>query len=297
MAAKWPRAAAALIEHDFDAETILRYWDDLDVAEKEAAACEDCRGLDECRNRIRGMREVLEVHWGHIYRAVTPCRYMQVVMDEEVRRRRLQSAHLERKFWERTFDVYRPQNDSQRYALERCRTWAEEYTPKETRTGLYLVGDVGVGKTHLAAAILLRIMERFKDLQPMMLPMVDFMEELRDAVGEEDVNGKVDEAVRAPVLVMDDLGGNLEWDQIDGKRVLRPTSRGQHPVTDFERRTLYRLINRRYEAGLPVVVTTNCPPDVLEAAYGTRTVSRLIEMTEGIAINGEDYRKRKLLGG
>jgi len=297
LASKWPRAATALIEHDFDAETILRYWDDLDVAEKEAAACENCQGLEECRNRTKGMREVLEVHWSHIYRAVTPCRYMQAVMDEEVRRRRLQSARLERKFWERTFDVYEPTNDTQRAALERCRAWAEEYQPKETRTGLFIVGPVGVGKTHLAAAILLRIMERYPDVQPMMLPMIDFLEELRDTVGlgEESVNAKVDEAVRASVLVMDDLGGNLEWTRGENGYVLKPNSRGQHPVTDFETRTLYRLINRRYEAGLPVIVTTNCPLEVLELAYGVRTVSRIIEMTDGILVTGADYRKRKLM--
>lgn len=293
MAQRFPAAGLT----DASPEAILSVWDSLERIEEEAALCAECQGLDECRLPRAGWRlSAAPLGSGAIEIMVQPCRFLAPKLAQAEWERRLRSARLERRFWERTFDSYHPQTPEQELAKNRCRQWAETYEPRKTRRGLFLAGPVGTGKSHLAAAVLLEVMRRHEDVLGMFLPCVDFMEELRAAIGtgERDADELVAEAAEAPLLVLDDLGGNLEWESTPSGPRLSAGFRGTPPVTDFERRTLYRIINRRYEAALPIIVTTNCPIEVLEQAYGSRAVSRLIEDTDGVLVTGPDYRKRRL---
>ena len=66
---------------------------------------------------------------------------------------------------------------------------------------------------------------------------------------------------------------------------------------EFVRRTLYAIINRRYDALLPVVITTNKDADGLKNYLGNdaeqATFDRIIGMTQGkfIQVKGQSYRR------
>ena len=85
-----------------------------------------------------------------------------------------------------------------------------------------------------------------------------------------------------PLLVIDDIG--------------------KEPPTEWAISTVYNIINGRYEAYLPTVVTTNYDTDTLivrMTAKDTRddttaraTIDRLMEMCRGIALTGESWRGR-----
>lgn len=116
---------------------------------------------------------------------------------------------------------------------------------------LVLSGASGCGKTHIAAAVVNRILERGAPALFVVVP--DLLDHLRSAYqpGAEMRYDDLFERVRnAPVLVLDDLGT-------------------QAP-TPWAQEKLFQLINHRFNARLPTVVTTNLAPEQIDERLRTR---------------------------
>jgi DNA replication protein DnaC len=116
---------------------------------------------------------------------------------------------------------------------------------------LVLSGASGCGKTHIAAAIVNRLLERGEPALFVVVP--DLLDHLRSAYqpGAEVGYDELFERVRnAPVLVLDDLGT-------------------QAP-TPWAQEKLFQLINHRFNTRLPTVVTTNLLPDQIDERLRTR---------------------------
>ena len=76
---------------------------------------------------------------------------------------------------------------------------------------------------------------------------------------------------------------------------------GKERATEWSVTILYRIINDRYEAMLPTIITTNYNSDVLTeklTVKGDREtadaiVSRFIESSDCVTMAWKDYRKMK----
>lgn len=79
------------------------------------------------------------------------------------------------------------------------------------------------------------------------------------------------ELQQTPLLALDDLGAER--------------------VTEWVAEQLFVVFNWRYEHMLPTLVTSNYTLDELEARIGGRTVDRLREMCETIAVAGQNLRR------
>jgi DNA replication protein DnaC len=110
---------------------------------------------------------------------------------------------------------------------------------------------VGAGKTHLAAAI---ANERVRLGHPGLLVVVpDLLDYLRAAFspqGNISYDERFEEVRRAPMLVLDDLG--------------------TESATPWAKEKLFQLINYRYVARLPTVVTTALGVGELDTKIGIR---------------------------
>ncbi len=116
---------------------------------------------------------------------------------------------------------------------------------------LVLSGPSGCGKTHLAAAIAGRCVERGQAVLFMVVP--DLLDHLRSAYqpGSQVGYDELFELVRAaPVLVLDDLG--------------------VQSATPWAEEKLFQLINGRYSAQLPTVITTNLDMSCFDPRIQTR---------------------------
>ena len=137
--------------------------------------------------------------------------------------------------------------------------YARSFSHEET-DGLILRGTTGVGKTHLAVAILKAVIRR--GYTGYYANFSDFLSRLRSSfqadAGTETENQLMDIVESVDLLVLDDVGAER--------------------LTEFVTERLYLIINRRYEAAKPIIMTTNFDEEELRARIGERTASRLCEM-------------------
>lgn len=130
--------------------------------------------------------------------------------------------------------------------------------------------DWGTGKTYIATAMIVHRVQLGYPAR--VLSMQDFLEDMKRRFDDEGESAQVyaDRIAAEPLLLLDDLG----------KEQPTPWSQGQ----------VYRLINARWKAALPTIVTTNFHnPDDLAAVVGGATASRLRDF-HWVPVGGTDMR-------
>jgi DNA replication protein DnaC len=140
---------------------------------------------------------------------------------------------------------------------------------------LVLLGETGCGKTHLAAAVGHYLRARGIGVEFCVVP--DLLDDLRSASREHTDAGHLEdvlEAVRtAPCLILDDLG--------------------VHSATPWAQEKLFQILNYRYNAKLPTVITVGKDQEkALPAAWVSRMYDTKVSMSSPLDIKAPDYRGR-----
>jgi DNA replication protein DnaC len=214
----------------------------------------------------------------------------------------LDAARIPPRFRECSFHNYYPKNDSQYFAHSFASRLVDEYPAVES--GLLFMGPVGVGKTHLAIALLKDLIEK-KGVTCLFYESGSLLKGIQDSynpVSQTSEMRVLAPVYQAEVLVLDELGATVP--------------------TNWVRDTMYQIINTRYNNKKLTIFTTNYLDEALAAAeqnsdaadtrrksrtfaseriqemttleerIGTPLRSRLYEMCKKVMIEGEDYRKR-----
>ena len=199
----------------------------------------------------------------------------------DLRRRLFEQARVPRRHEECSLSNYQPAagHVSQALAFKQAYRLVREYPSAER--GLLFAGPVGVGKTHLAVAILRGMAE--KGANCLFCEHGSLLKEIQDSYNP--VSRTSEMTVLAPiyeaeVLVLDELGASkpTEW------------------VLD----TMTHIIGRRYNDKKLTIFTTNYTDErqspageTLQDRIGARLRSRLYEMCTNVLLDGEDYRLRQ----
>ncbi len=143
-------------------------------------------------------------------------------------------------------------------ALKGAKDFVKKANSQEPAKGLLLQGNVGSGKTHLAAAIANALLEEGVDVQFLVVP--EFLDDLRATYSESGRSEALlmQRAQNAKVLILDDLG--------------------VHNFTPWTQNRIFSLINYRVNYNLPFIITTNLNTlDEMSSVIDERTVSRIVE--------------------
>jgi len=214
----------------------------------------------------------------------------------------LDAARIPPRFRECSFHNYYPKNDSQYFAHSFASRLVDEYPAVET--GLLFMGSVGVGKTHLAIAVLKELIGK-KGVTCLFYESGSLLKAIQDSynpVSQTSEMRVLAPVYQAEVLVLDELGATVP--------------------TNWVRDTMYQIINTRYNNKRLTIFTTNYLDEAragaeensdaadtkrrsrtfaseriqelttLEERIGTPLRSRLYEMCKKVMIEGDDYRKR-----
>lgn len=138
------------------------------------------------------------------------------------------------------------QRRSLRRAYDTCYAFAEN-----PRGWLLLHGGYGCGKTHLAAAIANYRLAHGQVVIFVNTPdLLDHLRSTFSPASEVEYDDLFDQVRHAPLLILDDLGAES--------------------ATTWAKEKLFQLIDHRYTANLPTVLTTADTPDDLNPRLATR---------------------------
>ena len=183
-----------------------------------------------------------------------------------------------------------------RAAWEKATSFAAGYphTGVSAGLGLLFTGSNGIGKTHLAVAVLRDLAERRK-LRGQFWDFHELMREIRSSYNPEvrmTESEVLEPIINTDLLVLDDLGA---W-----------------KMTDWMNDTLFYILNQRYVNQRPSIITTNFEDrdqseirrldqvggDASDREYlveriGNRLRSRLMEMCVVVKMKGTDHRVQR----
>ena len=183
----------------------------------------------------------------------------------------MKASGISSRFKEKTFSNFKTTPQTLE-AFNICREFVIRYKPNIK--GLRLWGNYGTGKTHLITAIINNLL--MKNVPCMFVVVPELLEYLRQGIKNEETAQTATELIsmakKVDVLVLDDLGAE------------KPSN--------WVKEQLFILINARYENQLTTLITTNLSTAELVEQIGQRIVSRVVEMTNTVKINTDDYRFR-----
>lgn len=173
-------------------------------------------------------------------------------------------ARIPRRFTEATWQMFREEDP----AVRRARAWANG----KGRPFLFLQGPVGTGKTTLGTLAFRERMRR--EVKPgLWREFMALILELQAGFQTGRYEQLIEAVAAAPILLLDDVG------------MAKPTA--------WRQEVLFVLVNRRYNDGLPTILTTNLTLPAFEQTWGEPIMSRLHEVAEIVHMGGKDLRRRQ----
>lgn len=221
---------------------------------------------------------------------------------EEERNRQIQAqvnrivgaSGIGARFRLRTFETFELTEENKKAAFL-CQKYADTFKEKlpadgknPGRNGLFITGPKGTGKTHLVAAIANKLMNQ--RIPVICMTMIDLLERIKSTYTDArqrfgsyyDAADVLDAYTAVSLLIIDDLG--------------------KEQATEWAIAKIYAIINARYEALMPTIITTNyseaelikrlTPKETGDPTTADAAIDRLREMCGVIVTTGESWRTK-----
>ncbi|MDT2830046.1 ATP-binding protein [Vagococcus carniphilus] len=184
--------------------------------------------------------------------------------------------------WNATFDNYIADNEETAHALREAKLIAGDYVDRDRHFNTLFSGVPGVGKSHLAMAILKEVNESFDpEGSCLFISITDVLRLVKDSFNNPDSkyteNNMINLLTKVDLLVIDDFGSESSFQK-----------KGTES-SEYNQRFLFNILNARTRT----IVTTNLNSDELLAIYNPKIISRLFRGVEGHVIKFTDATEDK----
>jgi DNA replication protein DnaC len=194
-------------------------------------------------------------------------------------RQRLADANIPKRYQHCTIANFTAYNESLERAAAKARQLADAF-PAVGR-GLFLEGQPGVGKTHLAVAVLKQVVQT-TGARGLFYDTRDLLRIIRSTYDPSIRTTELEilrPVMTADLLVLDDLGAEK--------------------TSEWVEETMNLIVNTRYNEKRATIFTSNyedipddTDPNALVFRIGQRMRSRLHEMCDFVELDAADYRER-----
>ena len=199
----------------------------------------------------------------------------QMKREEELRniRRAKISSMMDDAFQTATFENFQVRKENENH-LKMAKNYCEKFQIMyERNQGLLFYGTVGTGKSYTAACIANFLLER--NISVVMTSFVRILQELQgfDREREEAFSNRLN---NVRLLIIDDLGAERS--------------------TDYALEKVYGIIDSRYRAKKPLILTTNLTLQQMQNTTDIRyerIYDRIFEMCYPMEFTGVSWRKRQ----
>lgn len=234
--------------------------------------CGKCNTPKQCRVKIKDT--VISP------KCLCKCENERIKQEEEAIRKR-EFAERIKKYRKMGF----PESDMQDWTFEnddkgneKLSNMAKRYVDnfdvfRKQGKGLLLYGGVGTGKTYIACMIANALIDKG---YPVLV--TNFARILSTLQGTFDKQEYLDSLNKFKLLIIDDLG--IERD------------------TGYAKEQVFNIIDSRYRAGLPMIITTNLTMQKLATESDLadkRVYDRILERCYPVEVTGESRRMKKLI--
>lgn len=156
--------------------------------------------------------------------------------------------------------------------LEFTKMYAEKFTI--TSRSVLMIGDTGLGKTHLSLSIANEVTKHGYIVLYFSAP--DLFRALQDEYfGKSTASANTMRSIlEADLLILDDLGAEFD--------------------SQFNNSSLYNIVNSRLNQNKPMIINSNLAPADIERRYTSRVASRLMTLFQCLKFCGKDVRQIKL---
>lgn len=249
------------------------HYEEGDYFENNLLYCGKCHTPKQCR---------FEAAWGGIMEPYFLCECGRKRKEEEEKARQAQELQAEvkrlRKLGFPDAELANWTFDNDDGSDAKISSIAHKYVDnfaemKQRGKGLLLYGNVGSGKTYIAASIANELISRGRPCL-----VTNFARITNTLQGMFDGKQRyLDDLNRLDLLVIDDLSAERD--------------------TQFMNEMIFNVVDARYRSGKPLIVTSNLTSAELmrpSSIDKQRIYSRVLEMCFPVEVKGVDRRKKKL---
>ena len=197
--------------------------------------------------------------------------------DAEIERRERQQAAQEKieryqksgvpeRYFKESFDTYKITNEMQATAAKAATNFLHAVKCGEFKS-LVMIGNAGIGKTHLACAIIREAGGKYRTAPE----IVEEMRRAKSFTANDTEADIIQYYGHVPLLVIDEIGRGIS-------------------ATD-EKYMIYQIVNARYNTRKPTVLISNLGKSDFLQYIGVAAADRLVESAEILDMNGESYRR------
>ena len=260
-------------------EKLYSYTSRLIECSDEFKNCKNCKGLEECKNCVKGYKLTPEVINEKVDFSYTKCLYQEKYDEINKYKENIYLFEIPKKVREASLkDLYK--NDKSRVEfMKYVKKFVEDFKDHKNPKGIYLHGSYGSGKTYLIAALFNELAK--KNIKSTIVYVPDFIRVLKSSFDDyEDIYETVK---RTPLLLLDDIGAEY----------LTPWVRDE---------ILGTILQYRMDEDLPTFFTSNLDIKELENHFsntssgkeeikGRRIIERIKDLTNDFELIAESNRK------